>query len=232
MRHSMLLVLTLAAAGCAPGDPGPAPDSHTASVPSAATAADDAAVAQDGGANELPVPGEPAPEVPAPAGDPSGSPEATGRAADTGATLALEGEGLRVFSVPSGAARAIGFGTDKADTVEMLTRVQGSPPSAQGENLECRLTTATWPDGLTVMFSDGRFVGWSVGKADSPLSTAGGLKIGSTRSEVENGASVATIAPSSIGEEFTAGDVAGLLASAAPDARVTDLWAGQVCIAR
>jgi hypothetical protein len=56
--------------------------------------------------------------------------------------------------------------------------------------------------------------------------------LGTTRTELENGASVARIAKSSLGEEFTAGDVAGLLDSAAADARVSNLWAGATCIAR
>ena len=75
-------------------------------------------------------------------------------------------------------------------------------------------------------------VGWSLASTGSPLSTAGGLMLGTTRSELENGASVARIAKSSLGEEFTAGDVAGLLDSTAADARVTNLWAGATCIAR
>ncbi len=202
MRNPTPFVLMLVLASCTQPGPDPSRDSSP-SVAAAESTPVDSAAADTGGL--------------APA---------------TGAKLALEGEGLRVFSVPSGSARPIPFGTGKTETLDMLGAVQGAPPSDQGENLECRLTTATWPDGLTVMFSRDRFVGWSVGRTDSPLSTAGGLKIGSTRTEIEQGATVATIAPSSLGEEFTAGKVAGLLASASPDARVTDLWAGEVCIGR
>jgi len=114
----------------------------------------------------------------------------------------------------------------------MLESVQGAPPSGQGENIDCGATSAVWPDGLTVWFARDKFVGWSVASAASTLSTAGGLKVGSTRVEVENGASVAEIVRSSLGEEFRAGGVGGLLESADADARVTNLWAGAVCIAR
>lgn len=205
MRHTMPLVLMLVLAGCT--QPG-AGDRSTSLATAESTRAEPVVATS------------------------SAAPGTGGRAADTGATLALEGEGLRVFGVPSGSARAIPFGTGKAEALDRLTAVQGAPPSDQGENFECDLTSATWPDGLTVTFAGDRFVGWSVNRAGSPLSTAAGLKVGSTRTEVEQGATVAIIEPSSLGEEFTAGNVAGLLASTAPDARVTDLWAGQVCIAR
>lgn len=148
------------------------------------------------------------------------------------AALALDGEGLRIFNAASGSSRAIAFGTARADTRAMLTATQGGPPIREGENIDCGATMAVWRGGLTTWFARDRFVGWSVADATSPLSTAGGLKVGSTRDEVEHGASVATITPSSLGEEFTAGGIAGLLASAAPDARVSTLWAGNACVAR
>ena len=222
MRLPIAIVLTLVLAGCSQPSPGPTQDGS----PSVA----DVESTPVGPAADAPAVVDPAPPGAA-AGD-HANPDTGGRAADTGAKLTLDGEGLRVFSVPSGSARPIPFGTGKTETLDMLAAVQGTPPGDQGENLECLLTTATWPDGLTIMFARDRFVGWSVGRADSPLSTADGLKIGSTRKEVEQGATVATIARSSLGEEFTAGEVAGLLASAAPDARVTDLWAGEVCLGR
>lgn len=148
------------------------------------------------------------------------------------AELALDGEGLRIFAVATGSSRPLPFGTARAETLRMLEVVEGAPPSQQGENPDCGATNAIWPDGLTVWFARDRFVGWSVASADSPLSTAGGLKVGITRKTLQDGAAVATITPSSIGEEFTAGGIGGLLGSARADARVTHLWAGAVCIAR
>jgi len=213
MRNAISLVLTLALAGCT--NPTAAPKQAIPVSP----AVDQTEVS-------MPATGQatgPA-QAPAAAGD-----IATGAPA---AKLALDGEGLRIFALATGSSRVIPFSSGKAETLSMLESVQGAPPSGQGENIDCGATNAFWPDGLTVWFARDKFVGWSVASAASTLSTAGGLKVGSTRVEVENGASIAEIVPSSLGEEFTAGGVGGLLESADVDARVTNLWAGAVCIAR
>ena len=214
MRNPLLLVLILALAGC--------------NQNAISTQAEPVSPAL-----EPPAVGQPATGLPATGPPDTARPDAAGDvAAPAPAKLALDGEGLRIFTVGTGSSRAIAFGIGKAEAMRMLEAVHGAPPRDQGENLDCRASKASWQDGLTVWFARDKFVGWSVTSAASPLSTAGGLKVGSTRAEVENGASVAKIAPSSLGEEFTAGDVAGLLDSAKADARVTHLWAGAVCIAR
>ena len=148
------------------------------------------------------------------------------------ARLAVEGDGLRVFTLPSGSARPISFGTGKAETLKMLQAVLGAPPASVGDNVDCGATRARWPGGLTVWFVDEAFAGWSLGPDGSGVSTVDGIAIGSTRDALESGGSVVAIAPSSLGTEFSAGNVAGLLGSADADAVVTHLWAGQACIAR
>lgn len=211
MRNPMLLVLLLALAGCNQPDADSARDERespaVARPPAAMPAADPPATDQPAAADDVAAPA-------------------------TAAKLALDGEGLRIFIVETGSSRLIPFGIVKAEALGVLEAVQGAPPSDQGENIDCGATHAIWPDGLTVWFARDKFVGWSVASAASPLSTVGGLEVGSTRAEVESGASVARIAPSSLGEEFTAGGVAGLLDSADADARVSNLWAGATCIAR
>lgn len=211
MPKPMLFFLMLSLAGCNDPDALAVQDTQPSTavdqLPVQSAAARQSATVQPGAAGDV--------AMPAPAGQ-----------------LALEGEGLRVFTVATGSSRAMPFGIDKAAALAMLESVQRAPPSSQGENIDCGATNAIWPDGLTVWFANKKFVGWSVALVGSPLSTAGGLKVGTTRAEVENGASVARIAPSSLGEEFTSGAVAGLLDSAEADARVTNLWAGAACIAR
>ena len=207
----MLLVLMLALAGC--------------NDPNATAARDD---------HESAALDPPSVKMPAKEQKADGRPDTAGDVATSAAAmkLALDGEGMRIFTVATGSSRAIPFGIGKAEVLTMLEAVQGAPPSEQGENIDCGATNAIWPDGLTAWFTGEGVVGWSVASAASPLSTAGGLKVGATRAEVENGASVVRIAPSSLGEEFTDGDVAGLLDSADIDARVSHLWAGEICIAR
>jgi hypothetical protein len=145
--------------------------------------------------------------------------------------LALEGEGLRGFAVPSGSARPVPFGSPRAAVLDFLQAIYGSPPREQGENLDCGAEFAGWKDGLTVWFAEDRFVGWSLQDRDGTLTTASGVGIGSVRSELE-AAHVIEVVDSSLGVEFTSGGLAGLLDSARPDARVTNLWAGLTCIAR
>ncbi len=145
--------------------------------------------------------------------------------------LALDGEGLRVFTVPSGSARPIPFGTPAAEVVRMLTLVQEWAPLEQGENLDCGARFATWPNGLTTYFMRDEFVGWASRDTTGVLTTASGIGVGSTRRELED-VYAAEIAPSTLGLEFTAVGLAGILASDSPDARIENLWAGAACVAR
>lgn len=212
MSKPMLLAAALLLAGCSKSATAPEQQGPTkVDQPSVATAA-----------------------APAPAATRDRTPaHAEASAADSAAAakLALDGEGLRIIAVPSGSTQLIAFGTAKPDALKALQAVEGAP-SSEGENVDCGATNVIWPDGLAAWFARGKFVGWSVAKAGSNLSTMGGLRLGATRAEVENGATVAKIAPSSLGEEFTAGDIGGLLDSRRADAKVTNLWAGSVCIAR
>lgn len=148
----------------------------------------------------------------------------------TQATLALDGEALRVFLAQSGSARPIPFGTSKSDAMRMLDVVLTAVPREGGHSEDCGVDFATWENGLTVRFLRGTFAGWSVG-AGSTLTTASGLGIGSTRADLED-TYAAEIGRSTLGIEFTAGGLAGILESEAPDARVRHLWAGVACLAR
>jgi hypothetical protein len=151
--------------------------------------------------------------------------------ADTGAVLAVDGEGLRIFLLPSGASRPLPFGTAADETRRVIASVLGGSPPETRLNEDCRLAIATWDGGLTLSFSGDRFVGWFIGSADGRLATASGVGVGSTRSELDDSYAV-DVFTSSLGTEFSAGGMAGILLSPEPDARVTHLWAGENCIAR
>lgn len=145
--------------------------------------------------------------------------------------LALDGEGLRIFNGNTGASRLLAFGEDEKQAMETLGRVLGEPPPVSIENEECQVSFARWSNGLTTWSSRSRFTGWSATPGSSTLATASGVKIGSTRTELE-GAYDAEIMESSLGTEFLAGGLAGLFDSPRPDSKISNLWAGETCIAR
>ncbi len=145
------------------------------------------------------------------------------------AALALDGEGLRVFLLPGGTVRPVPFGTPEAAALRVMERVRGSGVE-RGENLACRASYVSWDDGLTVWFVRGRFVGWSL-RGGSVLTTASGVGLGSTRAQLDS-AYDAGVRESSLGTEFQAGGLTGLLESPAEDARISHLRAGATCVAR
>ena len=212
LRAFSCLILTLVCLACAERSPAPS-DTTARAAPGAAAVAP--------GAHAAAVPVTPA--------------------ADSSPVLALDGEGLRVFLRPSGSARLVAFGETRAAVIAVVSRLrQGEQPEV-AENRDCGATVATWPaSGLQLWFSAdsaARFIGWSLGggaRADSlarTLTTPAGIGLGSTRAALES-VYVARVARSTLGVEFTAGGLAGLLASASADAPIRHLWAGQVCLAR
>jgi len=204
--------------GCADSGAETTPDGMPTATPGEAAAVDGIA----GGA------GEAAGQPPAEESDADEEEEPT---TATSIQLALEGDGLRVFLLPSGSSRPVSFGMPKASTLEILTAVRQRAPREQGENSECRLSFANWDDGLTVWFTGDRFTGWSLPTGRASLSTASGVGVGSTREDLES-VYVADVGATSLGVEFNAGGLAGLLESTEPEARITNLWAGTACVAR
>jgi hypothetical protein len=149
------------------------------------------------------------------------------------AKIALDGEGLRLVAVPSGSTRLLAFGDAEAGVLATLERLRGT--SKRGRNEECGagpLDSAEWDDGLSVVFQDGKFVGWWVDeKGAGGIATISGIKPGATRAALEAAYS-ARIEETTIGTEFSAGSLFGLLDGKGPKARITDLWAGTSCIFR
>lgn len=175
-----------------------------------------------------PAPGAPLPEAaPAPPAAP-GAPVAQ-------VSLALSGEGLDFVS-ERGSVRHLLFGAPAAQAIEAVSRTRGGAAPQRGRNGECGagpIDMATWPDGLTVMGQDGRFVGWSLARGAAAGASAGpatmaGIGVGSTRRELE-AAYAAEVRATTLGQEFAAGDLFGLLDGAGPDARIDAMWAGTSC---
>ncbi len=147
------------------------------------------------------------------------------------AVLAIEGEGLRVFSFGSGSSRALPFGTSYDIIRSAVSTTIGSEPIEEGNSVDCGTRYARWPGDFTTSFIENHFVGWFLGPDDATLSTASGVGVGSTRSEVESVYNI-EVFESTLGLEFVTGGLAGLLDGQGDEATVTHLWAGQACIAR
>ena len=169
----------------------------------------------------------PAPESAAPTAAP---PAVSGAASSAPSpALAVEAEGLRLFDPASGAARPIPFGTARA---QVMTALAARGAAETGTNGECGagpLDFATWGDGLTLWFQDGALAGWALnGVEGSAASTAAGIAPGSSRAELESAYAV-TVEQTSLGTEFAAGELFGIIEGDGPDARVSAMWAGVSC---
>lgn len=145
--------------------------------------------------------------------------------------LALDGEGLRLFDAASGSSRPLSFGTEGSLVGSALVRVLGAEPVEVGYSEDCAAEYQRWPEGLSIWIVRDDFVGWSLRDDGTTLTTPTGIGIGSTRADLEE-SYAAEIYQSTLGIEFVAGGLAGLLESEDDDASITNLWAGQTCIAR
>lgn len=145
------------------------------------------------------------------------------------AAIVLEGAGLRIPSATP--PRTLAFGMPAAEAIEVLTKALGRPPSERGANEECgggSMEFAAWEGELTVWLLDDRFAGWdNKGK----LETLEGVGIGSSRAEVAALPGFEA-EQSTLGTEFRAGGLSGILESDAPGAKVTHLWGGATCVFR
>lgn len=165
-------------------------------------------------------------ETPQPTDNSAEAPQAT----DVG--LTLTDEGLQLINLQTGSTTPLAFDGDMATTLDAVTQVLGEPEETS-ENSECPsgpLTIASWSNGLALNAADDTFVGWAMRPSDddTALTTASGIGIGSTRQELEETYTV-EVFDSSLGVEFSAGNLFGLLSSPEPTGTITNLWAGVAC---
>ncbi|TGX50234.1 hypothetical protein E5A73_17585 [Sphingomonas gei] len=134
----------------------------------------------------------------------------------------------------TGGARQVTFGMPRAAVTEALAKMLGSPIE-EGDDQECgagALSFASFRGGLGAYFDGGKFVGWDLdGHDGGRFVTAAGVGIGATRKQLESATAV-TIEDSTLGIEFSAGGMSGLLSARDAGGEVTNLWAGATCIAR
>jgi hypothetical protein len=161
-----------------------------------------------------------------------------GNEGDGNAALGNESEvrpafGLAADGVTVG-AQSIVFSTNREASVAAVQSALGAP-TEQGTNPECGagpLDNVDFAGGVTLFLQDGKFVGWSIdGRNGSPYKTAKGLGIGSTLEQLRAAGDV-MVQATSLGNEFTAGEISGLLTTDMPDGKVTNIWAGTTCAFR
>lgn len=128
------------------------------------------------------------------------------------------------------------FGTPIREAIAAVDGMLG-PGSKPETNNECGagpMEFVKWPDGLTGVFQDGKFAGWSVesGSPKGTYVTDKGVGVGSTRVELLAAYPDARVEETSLGTEFTAGAYDGVLDGKGPEARIDTLWAGLSCVFR
>ncbi len=169
---------------------------------------------------------EPASAPPATAVEPGAAspPSASPTPAST-RVVALDPEGLRLVDRNSGSTAPVAFGQPAEQVLAVVSAARGAPPAQRGTNPECgagALDYASWDDGLTLWFQNGAFAGWAANRQGPTLMS--GVGVGSSRADLE-GAHAITVQETTLGTEFTFGDVSGIL----ENGRVSNLWAGVSC---
>ena len=143
--------------------------------------------------------------------------------------LAIEAEGLRLFNKQSGSARAIAFGTARGDVLSMLAFLGKPETGTNGERGAGALDYANWPGGLGLYFQNDKFAGWNLNeRSKGAVTTASGVGIGSSRTVLE-AAYAAYISETTLGTEFAAAELFGLLDGKGKAAKITNMWGGVSC---
>ncbi|MBV7260131.1 aspartate-semialdehyde dehydrogenase [Erythrobacter crassostreae] len=161
--------------------------------------------------------------VPSPAERQAGAAPAIAPVDET--LVSLRGDGL------AAGAEAFYFAAGQNEVTTALSATLGAQTGG-GPMLECGagpMENASFPDGLTVNFKDGIFVGWFHNNGSDQIAVDGEFSIGAARSDVEALPGFALIEGSTLGEEFALGDrIGGLFEGDA----VSTLYAGTQCFFR
>lgn len=149
--------------------------------------------------------------------------------------FALAGDGVMLIDATSGSTRQIPFGTPDSTAIQAIAVAFGEPEE-RNANDECDTGPMEFVifdgEGLLLAVQGGNFVGWTVRPPEgASLRTMSGIGVGSTREELED-SYTATIAPSTLGIEFMAGGLQGVLENNERKAKVVAFWAGASCVAR
>ncbi|WGM39841.1 hypothetical protein [Caulobacter sp. NIBR1757] len=181
--------------------------------------------------SEESTPAKPVPSAASAQPAPPAAPETP--AAPVGA-VALDQEGLRLVS-ETGSTRLVAFGVPTADAVAALSSALGNPAD-RSVNSECGAGPTefvSWAGDLDALFLDGKFAGWSLGsRSDGKVTTMDGIGVGSTRQQLTASFGDLKVEESTLGIEFTAGAISGILDKDGPAGKVETLWGGTSCVFR
>lgn len=148
--------------------------------------------------------------------------------------IGLDPDGLGVVGL-SGVPKDLKFGLGQAEAVRILAEDYEVAGKAS-TNAECGagpIDFVEWPSGLSTLFQEGKFVGWSLNRrATRGPTTMAGIRPGSTRAELVAAYSGVKIEETTLGQEFDAGGLYGILDGAGPDAKIDAMWAGTSCVFR
>ncbi|HST58893.1 MAG TPA: hypothetical protein VLK84_09400 [Longimicrobium sp.] len=147
-------------------------------------------------------------------------------------TIVLAPDGLELAGGAGGAAK-LAFGGPRAGALAAVSGVLGEPRE-QGAQEECPagpLYQAQYAAGLQVVFQDSAFVGWSAGEG-STFRTASGIGPGSTVAQLKAAYPAATVEETSLGMEFAASELYGIVTDSTAAGQVQMMFAGTNCIFR
>jgi hypothetical protein len=147
-------------------------------------------------------------------------------AAEPAASVVLAPDGVVV-----GGAR-VAFGGGREQVLAAVGGVLGAPQE-QGTNEECPAGPLGFTQyaGLQLVFQDGSFVGWFA-QEGSPLRTGQGIGVGSTLGQLKAAYPAATVEETSLGTEFAANELYGIVTNPSDEGKVQVMFAGTNCIFR
>lgn len=159
------------------------------------------------------------------------APEAASATLGERIPLALSGDGLQLVDPDSGRTRMIAFDTPRTETLALVKSALGDPSGTSRCDV-APLAAAQFGERIALYFENDRFAGWSANpRGGRSMSSMSGVRIGSTRAELEDSL-VPEISQTSLGTEFNAGGLSGVFSGTGQEARIEGLWAGMACIAR
>jgi hypothetical protein len=125
------------------------------------------------------------------------------------------------------------FGAERARVLAALSRSLGDPQE-QGTSQECPagpMHQARFANGLQLNFQDGAFAGWFAGP-QARLRTSRDVGPGSTLAHLRAAYPATTVESTSLGYEFHASGLSGIVTDDADEGRIEVVYAGVTCIFR